>query len=143
MESEILPVMLQSSQASSVRVAMLQIRITGTDELQAIGLARSKTQTANTLLTVARIAYLSSDVVVSVQPAIGTDSEFSSHLNRYAGRKDSSLVAQSADTVPQVSLLYGQFTPPSLGCFPKNLRPTLRCLQVYECRGRNIDGKRD
>jgi hypothetical protein len=69
-------------------------------------------QTANAFLTVARIAYLSSDVVVSVQPAIGTDSEFSSHLNRYAGRKDSSLVAQSADTVPQVSLLYGQFTPP-------------------------------
>ncbi|KAM0352480.1 hypothetical protein ACHAPU_002148 [Fusarium lateritium] len=51
---------------------------------------------------VARIAYLASDVVVSVQPAIGTDSEFSSHLNRYAGRKDSSLVAQSADTVPQI-----------------------------------------
>ncbi|KAM0561313.1 hypothetical protein ACHAPJ_003192 [Fusarium lateritium] len=51
---------------------------------------------------VARIAYLSSDVVVSVQPAIGTDSEFSSHLNRYAGRKDSGLVAQSADTVPEI-----------------------------------------
>jgi len=51
---------------------------------------------------VARIAYLSSDVVVSVQPAIGTDSEFSSHLNRYASRKDSSLVAQSADTVPEI-----------------------------------------
>ncbi|UZP35299.1 hypothetical protein NXS19_003115 [Fusarium pseudograminearum] len=51
---------------------------------------------------VARIAYLSSDVIVSVQPAIGTDSEFSSHLNRYAGRKDSSLVAQSADTVPEI-----------------------------------------
>jgi sulfite reductase (NADPH) hemoprotein beta-component len=62
---------------------------------------------ANALLTVARIAYLSSDVVVSVQPAIGTDSEFSSHLNRYASRKDSSLVAQSADTVPEVSLLKG------------------------------------
>lgn len=55
----------------------------------------------------ARIAYLSSDVVVSVQPAIGTDSEFSSHLNRFASRKDSSLVAQSADTVPEVSLLKG------------------------------------
>jgi hypothetical protein len=72
-----------------------------------LGLPTAKLQTANTFLIVARIAYLSSDVVVSVQPAIGTDSEFSSHLNRYAGRKDSSLVAQSADTVPQVSLLYG------------------------------------
>ncbi|KAF4464031.1 sulfite reductase (ferredoxin) [Fusarium albosuccineum] len=51
---------------------------------------------------VARIAYLSSDVVVSVQPAIGTESDFSSHLKRYAGRKDSSLVAQSADAVPDI-----------------------------------------
>jgi hypothetical protein len=69
-------------------------------------------QIANTLLTVARIAYLSSDVIISVQPAIGTDSEFSSHLNRYAGRKDSSLVAQSADTVPEVSLLYSNLPLP-------------------------------
>lgn len=51
----------------------------------------------------ARIAYLSSDVIVSVQPAIGTESDFSAHLKRYAGRKDSSLVAQSADAVPDVS----------------------------------------
>ncbi|KAM5354184.1 hypothetical protein ACJ41O_000834 [Fusarium nematophilum] len=51
---------------------------------------------------VARIAYLSSDVIVSVQPAIGTESDFSSHLKRYAGRKDSSLVAQTADAVPNI-----------------------------------------
>ncbi|KAJ4174681.1 Sulfite reductase [NADPH] subunit beta [Fusarium falciforme] len=51
---------------------------------------------------VARIAYLSSDVIVSVQPAIGTESDFSAHLKRYAGRKDSSLVAQSADAVPDI-----------------------------------------
>ncbi|KAL6412301.1 putative sulfite reductase (NADPH) [Ilyonectria robusta] len=51
---------------------------------------------------VARIAYLSSDVIVSVQPTIGTDSEFSSHLTRYAGRKDHGLVAQSADSVPEI-----------------------------------------
>jgi hypothetical protein len=51
---------------------------------------------------VARIAYLSSDVIVSVQPAQSLDSEFSSHLLRYAGRKDKSLVASTEDNVPEV-----------------------------------------
>lgn len=55
------------------------------------------------LQTVARLAYLSSDVVVSVQPSLAVDSDFSSHLKRYAGRKDHGLVAQNADTVPEVS----------------------------------------
>lgn len=57
---------------------------------------------SNVVLPVARIAYLSSDVIVSVQPAIGADSDFSSHLKRYAGRKDRGLVAQGADAVPEV-----------------------------------------
>lgn len=48
----------------------------------------------------ARIAYLSSDVIVSVQPAQGTDSQFSAHLSRYATRGDSSLVAPVG--VPEV-----------------------------------------
>lgn len=52
------------------------------------------------LSIVARIAYLSSDVVVSVQPSQAVDSEFSSHLHRYADRKDSSIVASSG--VPEV-----------------------------------------
>jgi sulfite reductase (NADPH) hemoprotein beta-component len=51
---------------------------------------------------VARIAYLASDVVVSVQPAHSIESEFSSHLHRYAGRKDRSLVAATEDGVPEV-----------------------------------------
>lgn len=48
---------------------------------------------------VARISYLSSDVIVSVQPSKSTESEFSSHLQRYAGRKDKGLVSGS---VPEI-----------------------------------------
>ncbi|PMD35889.1 sulphite reductase hemo protein, beta subunit [Hyaloscypha variabilis F] len=54
---------------------------------------------------VARIAYLASDVVVSVQPAHSIESEFSSHLHRYAGRKDRSLVAATEDGVPEIQIV--------------------------------------
>lgn len=54
------------------------------------------------LCIVARIAYLSSDVIVSVQPAQSIESEFSPHLRRYAGRKDKSLVAANESGVPEV-----------------------------------------
>ncbi|CAI6087728.1 unnamed protein product [Clonostachys chloroleuca] len=49
---------------------------------------------------VSRIAYLASDVVVSVQPSLATDSAFSSHLKRYAGRNDQGIVA--ANGVPEI-----------------------------------------
>lgn len=52
---------------------------------------------------VARIAYLSSDVILSVQASLAAESDFSSHLKRYASRKDSGLVAASNDAVPVVS----------------------------------------
>ncbi|KAK8119929.1 sulfite reductase (NADPH) [Apiospora kogelbergensis] len=51
---------------------------------------------------VARIAYLSSDVIVSVQPSLAQDSAFSSHLKRYAERKDPSLVAKDQTAVPEI-----------------------------------------
>ncbi|CZT45497.1 probable sulfite reductase hemoprotein beta-component [Rhynchosporium secalis] len=51
---------------------------------------------------VARIAYLSSDVIVSVQPAQSIHSEFSSHLHRYAGRKDPNLVATTEGSIPEI-----------------------------------------
>ncbi|KAG9228728.1 hypothetical protein BJ875DRAFT_476783 [Amylocarpus encephaloides] len=51
---------------------------------------------------VARISYLSSDVIVSVQSAQSIESEFSSHLRRYAGRKDRGLVASSESGVPEI-----------------------------------------
>ncbi|KEY66623.1 hypothetical protein S7711_01918 [Stachybotrys chartarum IBT 7711] len=54
---------------------------------------------------VARIAYLSSDVVVSVQPSLAVDSEFSSHLKRYAGRHDKGLVSQSPGAVPEIQAI--------------------------------------
>lgn len=42
----------------------------------------------------ARVAYLASDVVLSVQPSLGTDSEFSFHLNRCAANKAKSLLSR-------------------------------------------------
>ncbi|RAL63983.1 hypothetical protein DID88_003171 [Monilinia fructigena] len=54
---------------------------------------------------VARIAYLSSDVIISVQPAHSIESEFSSHLQRYAGRKDLSLVAANESGVPELQTI--------------------------------------
>jgi sulfite reductase (NADPH) hemoprotein beta-component len=51
---------------------------------------------------VARVAYLASDVVVSVQPSLAVDSDFSSHLKRYAARKDQGLVAQASGAVPEI-----------------------------------------
>jgi sulfite reductase (NADPH) hemoprotein beta-component len=52
------------------------------------------------LLIVARVSYLASDVVISVQPAQATDSSFSSHLKTYAERKDASVVA--ANGTPEI-----------------------------------------
>jgi len=51
---------------------------------------------------VAAIAYLASDVVVSVQPSLASDSEFSSHLKQLAAKKAPSLVAKSSDAVPEI-----------------------------------------
>ncbi|KAK4159771.1 hypothetical protein QBC43DRAFT_361076 [Cladorrhinum sp. PSN259] len=54
------------------------------------------------LILVARIAYLSSDVIVSVQPSLASDSEFSSHLKQLASRKETSLVAKANDAIPEI-----------------------------------------
>ncbi|KAI1202071.1 sulfite reductase [Nemania serpens] len=51
---------------------------------------------------VARIAYLASDVIVSVQPAQGQDSAYSSHLKRYAARGDPGLVSRADGAIPEV-----------------------------------------
>ncbi|KAL9578055.1 MAG: hypothetical protein Q9212_005969, partial [Teloschistes hypoglaucus] len=51
---------------------------------------------------VARIAYLSSDVVLSVQPALASDSEFSKHLHGYAAKRLPSLVAKQPPEVISV-----------------------------------------
>ncbi|KAL1303554.1 hypothetical protein AAFC00_006924 [Neodothiora populina] len=48
---------------------------------------------------VARIAYLSSDVVISVQPSLASDSEFSKFLQSYAQKNASSLVKNGAPEI--------------------------------------------
>ena len=47
----------------------------------------------------ARIAYLASDVVLSVQPSLATESEFSFHLNRFVASKAKNYVSKS---VPEI-----------------------------------------
>lgn len=54
----------------------------------------------------ARIAYQASDLIISVQPSLAVDSEFSSHLKRYSGRKERSLVAKNVEAVPEVRIFY-------------------------------------
>ncbi|KAK3714962.1 Sulfite reductase [NADPH] subunit beta [Vermiconidia calcicola] len=51
---------------------------------------------------VARIAYLSSDTIISVQASLSKDSEFSSSLRQYAGNKASSLVCKDVPDVQSV-----------------------------------------
>ncbi|KAK3670197.1 Sulfite reductase [NADPH] subunit beta [Recurvomyces mirabilis] len=51
---------------------------------------------------VARIAYLSSDVIVSVQPSLSTDSEFSKFLRQYADNKASSLICKDVPEIQHV-----------------------------------------
>ncbi|KFY05439.1 hypothetical protein V491_09126, partial [Pseudogymnoascus sp. VKM F-3775] len=51
---------------------------------------------------VARIAYLSSDVIVSVQPSQDVQSGFSTHLQTYASNKDQSVVAASESRIPDI-----------------------------------------
>ncbi|KAK5165449.1 Sulfite reductase [NADPH] subunit beta [Saxophila tyrrhenica] len=51
---------------------------------------------------VARIAYLSSDTIISVQPSLDTESEFSVFLHQYAANKASSLVCKDVPEVQSV-----------------------------------------
>lgn len=49
---------------------------------------------------VARIAYIASDVIFSVQPALGLDSDFSPHLHAFAANEAPGLVGNET---PEVS----------------------------------------
>ncbi|KAI5861620.1 sulphite reductase hemo protein, beta subunit [Durotheca rogersii] len=65
---------------------------------------------------VAHIAYLASDVVVSVQPSHARDSAFSSHLKRYAAAKRPSLVSKGEDRIPEIQTIRHN-TDPLLSVF--------------------------
>lgn len=56
---------------------------------------------ADKSIAVARIAYLSSDVILSIQPALSTHSDFSKHLHSYSTNRLPGLVAKET---PEVSL---------------------------------------
>lgn len=52
-----------------------------------------------TAFAVARIAYIASDLVLSVQPALGRDSEFSITLRSLAAKKAPAIVAKELPEV--------------------------------------------
>ncbi|KAI9883145.1 MAG: hypothetical protein M1823_005093 [Watsoniomyces obsoletus] len=56
---------------------------------------------------VARVAYLASEVIISVQPALAVNSAFSTHLNELSGRKVAGLAPANEDAVqPEVDPVY-------------------------------------
>ena len=54
--------------------------------------------------TVARIAYASSHVVLSVQPALGADSEFSRQLHSLASKRIPGIIAKEPEVNHSLSL---------------------------------------
>lgn len=54
---------------------------------------------------VARIAYIASDLVLSVQPALGLPSEFSEYLHAFAANRASGLVSRTTPEVYRVQQL--------------------------------------
>ncbi|KAI1176929.1 sulfite reductase [Nemania sp. FL0916] len=60
---------------------------------------------------VARIAYLASDVIVSVQPALGQDSAYSSHLKSYVARREAGLVAKAEGAIPEIQSIRSNNDP--------------------------------
>ncbi|KAI9757592.1 MAG: hypothetical protein M4579_003405 [Chaenotheca gracillima] len=60
---------------------------------------------------VARIAYLSSDIVFSVQPSLAADSAFSRHLRHFSNRKAAGVVADGEQAVPEVRALRHNVDP--------------------------------
>ncbi|KIV87625.1 sulfite reductase (NADPH) hemoprotein, beta-component [Exophiala sideris] len=68
---------------------------------------------------VARIAYLASDVILSVQPSLSTDSEFSYHFARFTGSNAKSFVSKSLPEIIPVRQnadpLLSAYTPVQAG----------------------------
>ena len=48
-------------------------------------------------MVVARVAYLSSDIILSVQPALNIDSDFSRQLHQLATRKAPGIIIREPD----------------------------------------------
>lgn len=71
---------------------------------------------------VARVAYLASDVVLSVQPALQTDSVFSKSLKALKANKTESVAAKGVSEVRDL-LYYGM-----------NLRRGLTVWVIGDCR---------
>lgn len=63
---------------------------------------RHEQRRANEVATVARMAYLSSDTIISAQSSLATESEFSKYLHQYVANKASSLVSKSLPEVQSV-----------------------------------------
>ena len=67
----------------------------------------------------ARIAYASSHVILSVQPALGTDSEFSRQLHTLALKRTPGIVAREPEVNCTIRILGKQSLTPILGASNK------------------------
>ena len=56
-----------------------------------------RTKILTVCIVVARVAYLSSDIILSVQPALNVDSDFSRQLHLLATRKAPGIISREPD----------------------------------------------
>jgi hypothetical protein len=103
---------------------------------------------ANTdfLYAVARIAYIASDVVISVQPSLAVDSEFSKDLRSFAETKAPSLVAKGVAEVyfylPHAAAIASNISitdrPSTIQCRPIAFRPPISPIWKNHLRNHNL-----
>ena len=67
----------------------------------------------------ARVAYASSHVILSVQPALGTDSEFSRQLHLLASRRTPGIIAKEPEVNCTTTILGKHSLTPTLGASNK------------------------
>ena len=63
----------------------------------------------------ARIAYASSHVILSVQPALGTDSQFSRQLHLLASKRTPGIIAKEPEVNTTTNVLGKHSLTPMLG----------------------------
>ena len=64
----------------------------------------------------ARIAYASSHVILSVQPALGTDSEFSRQLHLLASKRTPGIISKEPEVSCTTKILGKHFVDTNVRC---------------------------
>ena len=91
---------------------------------------------SSSFFSVTRIAYLSSDVIISVQPSLATDSEFSGFLRSYSNNKAPSLVAKELPEVlwSSLSTISNRVWPFADSSCPTQCRPSSLRISAHSLR---------